>query len=92
MSCQKCNSPRVISIWGKVSDCFLAVCESNNKEYEGYVPNDLGIGDDSGDYIKFKYCAECGTIQGKFPLEKTSIEEAKNESEIRYVAILSNSK
>jgi hypothetical protein len=39
----------------------------------GYVPSDMGIGGD--DYIDFKWCLECGQLQGKFPLPGAGIEK-----------------
>ena len=40
--------------------------------YYGYVP-EIGL-DDTGDYLKFKYCLDCGQIQGSFPVSKTFLE------------------
>lgn len=70
MSCQRCKSERLIRVGGKVSDCFHA--SLGDSKYDGYVPNDLGIG--SGDYVRLEYCADCGQIQGEFPLEPTHME------------------
>jgi hypothetical protein len=36
------------------------------KDYNDYPPYHLGIG--GGDYIKFSFCANCGQIQGTWPL------------------------
>lgn len=78
MSCQRCNSERVIDIYGKTSDLFGA--SISEKEYEGYVPFDLGVG--GGDDISFRYCADCGQIQGTFPLPVTELEQnGENEEE-----------
>lgn len=33
----------------------------------GYVPNNIGLGCDM-DYIEFRYCADCGQMQGSWPL------------------------
>ncbi len=63
MECQKCESPRVLFITGKVSDRFDM--ELGDKMYTGYVPQDIGIG--GGDYVEFDYCLDCGQIQGEFP-------------------------
>ncbi len=64
MSC-KCGSSRIVSVSGKTSDCFFA--KLGDREHEGYVPSTLGVG--CGDYVEFRYCADCGTIQGQaFPL------------------------
>lgn len=60
----------------KVSDRFDMWM--GDKEYSGYVPYDLGLGDE-GDYIIISYCLDCGQIQGNFPV--TGEEEAFAESE-----------
>lgn len=66
MECQSCRSDRIISIGGKCQDMCWA--EFNGKEYDGYVPTELTVGKDGyGDYLQFKYCLECGQIQGRFP-------------------------
>lgn len=44
------------------------------KEKDGYVPSDMGIGD-SLDYVEFSWCLNCGQIQGVFPLPMTKVEE-----------------
>lgn len=71
MSCQRCQSERVADMGGKVSDmCFYSV---GSNERNGYVPDDMGIG--GGDYLRFKYCLDCGQLQGIFPLASTHIEK-----------------
>ena len=75
-NCQSCKSDRIINVSGKVSDMFNAQIGEN--DYSGYVSGDLGIG--SGDYIEFGYCADCGQIQGDFPLHKTEIENGQDEN------------
>lgn len=70
MGCQKCGSERIVRVGGKVSDMFNA--SIGEHDYDGYVPSDLGIG--CGDYIDIDYCADCGQIQGEFPLPLTEIE------------------
>lgn len=71
MSCQRCGSDRVAEIGAKCSDC----CGMNYKNYnhDGYVPGDLGIG--GGDYVEFKWCLECGQIQGEFPVADPELED-----------------
>ena len=63
--CQRCNSERIMNIYGKTSDCFNA--EYSGVKYDGYVLGDIGIGD-GGDDIEFSYCLECGQIQDDFPI------------------------
>lgn len=71
MICEKCNSNRVASISGKCRDSFY--CTIKNKEYDGYVLDEIGIGSD--DYIEFEYCLDCGQIQGNFPLPLCKLEK-----------------
>jgi len=64
MSC-KCGSDRIISVCTKSSDRNFI--KYKDQEYDGYVPHMIGIG--GGDYVDFKYCADCGCIQSTlFPL------------------------
>lgn len=73
MACKRCKSERVAKVTAKCSDlCFISV---SNREHDGYVPRDLGIG--GGDYVEFTYCLDCGQIAGKFPLGKSIIEEGE---------------
>jgi len=65
VSCQTCNSDRIISISGKHSDAFYA--QMNGKELEGYAPNIAGVC--SGDYTNFSLCMECGQVQEDWPKE-----------------------
>jgi hypothetical protein len=72
--CQSCKSERIISIYGKCDDhCSVNIGENN---HEGYVPCDLGVG--GGDDIELDYCADCGQLQGDFPLQPTKLEENTN--------------
>jgi hypothetical protein len=64
MKCQKCRSERIANISGKTSDCNNGFIEG--KDFDGYVPNDIGIG--GGDYIKIEWCLDCGQIQGEWPV------------------------
>ena len=82
MNCDKCNSDRIMQICGKTSDLFNA--HYKGKDYEGYVPEGVVIGDRGyGDYIQFSYCLECGKIKGKFPVsEKKAMGFFKDSAEI----------
>ena len=64
-NCTACKSDRIVNIGGKCSD----MCNGNYKgvDIDGYVPYDIGVG--GGDYLEFSFCLNCGTIQGKFPIE-----------------------
>lgn len=77
MGCQKCGSTRIVRAGGKVSDMFGA--RIGEHDHEGYVPRDLGIG--SGDYMELDYCADCGQIQGEFPLPPTEMETSGGDEE-----------
>jgi hypothetical protein len=70
MGCQSCGSERLVSVNAKCNDlCQVTVGEN---EHVGYVPDDIGLG--GGDYIEIEFCAECGQIQGDFPLQPMEIE------------------
>ena len=43
---------------------------TDNIDHDGYVKYNMNIG--GGDEISFRYCLECGQLQGKFPLPKTT--------------------
>lgn len=66
MSCKNCKSERIISVSGKTADLFSA--ETSDGSYHGQVPRELEIG--GGDYMQFSYCANCGCIQGDFPIDE----------------------
>ena len=66
MTCQRCQSNRIITISGKCCDSFSAVY--NDQIYDDYVLGGIGCG--GGDYIEMEYCLECGQIQGDFPKEE----------------------
>jgi hypothetical protein len=77
MSCLNCESKRVASVSAKCEDlCRVTLDEA---EVDGYVPEDMGIGD--GDYIAFDYCLDCGQIQGDFPLGMTELELTGGDDE-----------
>lgn len=70
MSCQQCGSTRIANIAVNASDCHFVTL--GEQEHIGYLPRDLGVG--GGDYVKMKYCLDCGQIQGKWPLPPTELE------------------
>ena len=74
MSC-KCGSDRIARVSAKCSDlCWVGVPHISI-EKDGYVPTNIGLGDDS-DYVDMDYCLECGCIQGRFPVSDAQIERA----------------
>lgn len=67
--CQRCGSPRLVGVGGKTSDmCNVINHETGAETINSYVPPNIGLGRDE-DYIEFDYCAECGQMQGKFPVK-----------------------
>lgn len=71
--CQRCESPRLLSFSGNTSDRFYAAF--NNREYNGYVIHDAGIG--GGDYLGAEVCLECGQLQGEWPKSDPEFAEDK---------------
>ena len=80
MTCT-CSSTRIIEFHGKTDGRsethILAPDNTREKSHYGNVLYGVGIG--GGDYVHFKYCADCGRIQGKFPLSDEAIDEAFEE-------------
>jgi len=76
LTCKRCQSTRIIGINGHTSDCFSLVY--GGKEYNGYVVANMNIGD-GGDDVEFKYCADCGQIQGEFPIKEKTIQDEIRE-------------
>jgi hypothetical protein len=73
MTC-KCGSQKIANVSAKCSDlCFYQLGEV---ELDGYVPRDVGIG--GGDYVEFRYCLDCGQLQGQFPVE-LELEDSNDE-------------
>jgi hypothetical protein len=72
--CNECSSSKLISVIGKCNDRCITIY--NDKEYKGYVPDDMNIG--GGDYMEFTYCAHCGKIQGDFPISDENIDKYSN--------------
>ena len=76
MTC-KCGSDRAIHVNGKTSD----MCQVHYAELDvsGYVPQLTGVDTPKngyGDYVQYSFCADCGTMEGKFPLSDSSIRKA----------------
>jgi hypothetical protein len=76
MTCS-CGSKRIAKVVAKCSDCCFVTM--GDKEHDGYVPKDMNIG--GGDYIRMKYCMDCGKIQGDFPLPETLLENNEDDDE-----------
>ena len=78
MSCQRCKSERIAEVSAKCSD--MCSVDLGDSRMNGYVPEDMGIG--GGDYIDFKWCLECGQLQGKFPLPAAGIEKDITDEQV----------
>jgi len=72
--CKTCSSNRIADVCAKCSDLCGYSCDAQGIDYDGYVPDDVGIG--GGDYIELEYCLDCGQIQGEFPIHSDAIERA----------------
>jgi hypothetical protein len=89
MICTKCNGKRVAQVIAKCSDCCHIYMEDlkdpdNYPGYNGYVPSDMGIVDEdwqTGDYVSFHWCLDCGQIQGKFPVLAREVFKSEDEEE-----------
>ena len=78
MSCDKCNSVRIVTIDAKCSDMFEMWYKDEHGI--GYVPKNLLFGKGGyGDYVHLAFCLDCGKIQGKFPIPEEEIDVAMNE-------------
>ena len=70
--CNNCDSTRMVEVNAKCGGtCTTEVNGLPCEDY--YVPEDMGIG--GGDYLRFKYCLECGQMGGQFPVPLTAIED-----------------
>lgn len=70
-ACRQCRGPRLVRVVGHCSDvCSIDLA---GKHTYGCGPRDLVIG--GGDAIHFRYCLDCGQIQGNFPVPSTPSEQ-----------------
>ena len=60
MSCEKCESDKIVLIDAKCSD--MCCIQYGGMEHHGYVSSNIGIG--GGDYIELAVCYDCGKVQG----------------------------
>ena len=58
--CFRCGSPELVQVSAKCND--LCRLTRNGKTEWGYVPDDLGLGNNQ-DYVSFTYCRRCGQMQ-----------------------------
>lgn len=71
MSC--CYERNIVEFSGKCGDLFVIDVEHGKFDTSNGVPKNSGIG--GGDYVTFSYCANCGKIQGGFPIKFEESEE-----------------
>ena len=73
-----CGSNRIARVSAKCSDrCWVGVPHLD-AERDGYVPTNIGLGDDE-DYVDVDFCLDCGRLQGKFPVSDAQIKKAFSE-------------
>lgn len=69
--------PKVLSFTAKCSDLFSGQITDEDfntiKEYDGYVPKDLGIG--GGDYLEMEIDLQTGQIINWKPIKEIEIED-----------------
>jgi hypothetical protein len=70
--CQTCCSHRLASIIAKTGE--YCVIEISNKRQLGPVPREMNIGGD--EYLEFRYCLDCGQVQGIFPVPPIALEQS----------------
>jgi hypothetical protein len=70
--CQTCCSHRLASIIAKTGE--YCVIEISNKRQLGPVPREMNIGGD--EYLEFRYCLDCGQLQGIFPVPPIALEQS----------------
>ncbi len=74
-----CNSQRVAHVDAKCSDMCTFDFPGEYPQHNSYVPGSMNIGPKNGDYVDFRYCLDCGKIQGQFPVTEEHIEETLAE-------------
>ena len=60
MPCFRCGGTDLIQVAAKCND-LCRVTRGGKTEW-GYVPGDLGLGDNNS-YVEFTYCRACGQMQ-----------------------------
>ena len=67
--CHRCGSLRSMEVRAKCKNRCLI--DLDNEVYKGHVPENVNLdvdGDDIGNYIGFYVCADCGHMDGDWPL------------------------
>jgi len=70
MNCQSCHSENIFQVNAKCDD--RCTVKTPDDTIDDYVPYNANIG--GGDYIKFSVCADCGQMQGTWPIDINEIE------------------
>ena len=71
MKFDKCESDNIADVSAKCNDQFCLSYKGHDKD--GYVPSGIGLGDKhNSDYVSFRYCFNCGKIQGDFPIKESA--------------------
>ena len=81
MACinNQCDSERIVQISAKCSDLCVVSMPYLDREHEGDIPDDLGIG--GADMVELSFCLECGMLQGEYPRDKTELEQQDEDEE-----------
>jgi hypothetical protein len=66
MACKKCGSSRELQVQAKCDDRCAVSNVFTGEDLAGGVPAGLNIGE--GDYVRLRFCMQCGTLAGKFPV------------------------
>lgn len=77
-----CSCQRVCSIQAKFGDLINIRFSDSNKDFnnDDGLTEKMRIGD--GDYLYFKFCMDCGQLQGiKFPLKQLEEETEQEDCE-----------
>ena len=78
MSCQSCNSDRMMIVAGKCSDLGGIAVNHLLIDHDGYMPYGLNVG--GGDYIELDVCLDCGQLQGEWPVDDSAVAEAVEDT------------
>ena len=71
----KCGSNRIARVSAKCSDLCWVEAPHLGIEKDGYVPTNIGLGDDE-DYVDVDFCLDCGRLQGDFPISDAQVKKA----------------
>ena len=66
ITCSRCSSKRMLHVLSNVGtdNCYLRL---DNSDSNYHAPPDLNMGQ-GGDHVEFDVCANCGQMQGLWPL------------------------